>query len=69
MHIRVDCYAGFRGEETPRSFYLGEKKLEILEVISRWVEPDYRWFKVRGDDSGVYALRQDIRSGNWALIQ
>lgn len=67
--IRVDCYSGYRSEETPRSFYLGEKKLEIVEVMSRWMEPDYRWFKVRGDDGGLYALRQDIRLGNWVLIQ
>ena len=69
IQIRVDCYSGYRGEETPRRFYVGEKKLEIVEVISRWLEPDYRWFKVRAHDNGLYALRQDIRSGIWVLIR
>jgi len=35
LAIRVECYAGYRGEETPVRFYLGERKIEVVEVIDR----------------------------------
>jgi hypothetical protein len=66
--IRVECYAGFRGEETPRRFYLGERKIEVVAMLDRWLGPDHRYFKVRGDDDGLYILRHDSESGTWELI-
>jgi hypothetical protein len=50
MRIRVECYAGYRGEETPRRFFLGERAVEVREVVDRWLAPDHRYFKVRGSD-------------------
>ncbi|MBW1751927.1 MAG: hypothetical protein JRJ46_02225, partial [Deltaproteobacteria bacterium] len=46
MRIRVECYAGYRGEETPRRFWLGAKKIEVQDVLDRWMAPDHRYFKV-----------------------
>jgi len=34
MAIRIECYAGYRGEEEPRVFWLGERRLEVVE---RWI--------------------------------
>jgi hypothetical protein len=65
----VDCYAGYRGEEEPRGFLLGEQRVEVVEILDRWMEPDHRYFKVRGDDGGQYVLRHDVRSGSWDLTQ
>lgn len=65
--IQVDCYAGYRGEETPRRFMIGSDLIEVVSVIDRWVTPDYRCFKIEGDDHRVYILRQSISSGNWQL--
>lgn len=67
MRIRVECYAGHRGEETPRRFYLGERAVEVSEVLDRWLSPDHRYFKVRGSDGGEYLLRHDADSGEWEL--
>jgi len=50
VDLRVECYSGHRGEETPRRFYLGNRHIEVAEVIDRWLGPDHRYFKVRGDD-------------------
>ena len=47
LTIDVDCYAGHRGEETPRRFARGEQLVEILAVVDQWVSPDHRYFKVR----------------------
>jgi hypothetical protein len=67
LHILVECYAGHRGEETPSSFQLGKRRVEVMEVIDRWLAPDDRYFKVRGDDGSVYILRHDVTSNRWEL--
>lgn len=65
--IRVDCYAGHRGEETPRRFFLGEREIEVMDVVDRWLDPQYRYFKVRGSDGGVYILRHDVPKDHWEM--
>lgn len=66
--IRVDCHAGHRGEETPRRFHLGTRKVEVAEVVDQWLAPDHRYFKVVGEDGGRYILRHDTSTGRWALV-
>ena len=67
LTIRVECYAGHRGEETPKRFFMGDKAIEIEEVIDRWLAPEYRYFKVRGGENDIYILRQDEQSQRWEL--
>jgi hypothetical protein len=65
--IRVECYAGYRGEEEPRRLFLGRRGIDIREILDRWLEPDHRYFKVRGDDGAVYILRHDVAGGRWDM--
>lgn len=65
--VRVECYAGYRGEETPRRFFIGTRRIEAVEVIDRWLAPDHRYFKIRGDDGDVYILSHDTETGGWEL--
>jgi len=67
MAIRVECYAGYRGEQEPRAFRLGERRLEVGEIVDRWLEPDRRWFKCRASDGNAYILRHDETTGEWDL--
>jgi len=67
MKIRVQCYAGHRGEEEPRAFDLGERRLEVIEIIDRWLAPDHRYFKVCAGDGNVYILRHDELAGEWEM--
>ncbi len=67
IDVRVECYGGYKGEETPRRFYFGERKIEVTEVLDRWLDPDHRYFKVRGGDGVVYILRHDTRTLVWEL--
>jgi hypothetical protein len=66
LQVRVECYAGHRGEETPRRFTLG-RTIEVAEVLDAWLAPDHRYFKVRGDDGACYILRNDVLTGRWEL--
>lgn len=67
MAIRVECYAGYRGEQEPRAFWLGERRLEVVELVDRWYGPDYRYFRCLADDGDRYVLRHDEQSGEWDL--
>ncbi len=65
--IRVECYAGYRGEETPRRFHLGDKAEDVVEVLDRWLSPEYRYFKCLSSDGSTYLLRHDVRADCWEL--
>ena len=65
--IIVECYAGYRGEETPRLLRIGEREVAVVEVIDRWLAPDHRYFKLRGDDGGNYIIRHDPYRDTWEL--
>jgi hypothetical protein len=68
MEIAVECYAGYRGEETPRRFSIGERSVQVARVIDRWMTPDHRYFRLEDDDGRVYVLRQTVVGGKWELI-
>jgi hypothetical protein len=65
--IRVECYGGYRGEQEPRRFWLGERPIAVAEILDRWLSPEHRYFKVRADDDGTYILRHDTRADRWEL--
>ena len=67
LSISVECYAGYRGEETPLRFRLGDRLVEVSDVLDRWLAPEHRYFKVRTAEGDTYILRHDIISGAWEL--
>jgi len=68
MEIKVACYAGYKGEETPKKVFLGDAIIQVVEVLDCWLAPDHRYFKCKGDDGGVYIIRHDVASGHWELV-
>ena len=67
MTIDVECYAGYRGDQEPRAFTIGDRRLTVREVQDRWAGPDYRYFRVAASDGDTYVLRHDERTGEWTL--
>jgi hypothetical protein len=67
MPIRVECYAGYRGEQEPRAFWLGERRFDVVELLDRWLDPAHRYFKVKVDDGRTFILRHDALSDEWDL--
>lgn len=65
--LRVECYAGYRGEQTPRAFGIGERRIEVAQVLDQWLAPDHRYFKVADATGDIYILRHDVSSGRWQL--
>ena len=67
MQITVECYAGYRGEETPRRIQMGDQYLEVTEILDRWLAPDHRYFKLKMGDDSVWIIRHDTIHATWEL--
>lgn len=65
--LKVQCYAGYRGEQTPRRFVLRNHLFEIDEILDCWLAPTHRYFKVLANDGGIYILRHDAAQDRWDL--
>jgi hypothetical protein len=67
LSVGVECYAGHRGEQTPRALILGEQRIPIADVLDAWLAPEHRYFKLKGADGDTYLVRHDERSNTWEL--
>ena len=67
LEIAVECYAGYRGEQTPRVLVLGDRRVAVSYVVDQWLAPDHRYFKMRAEDGDTYIVRQEVASGAWTL--
>ena len=67
LTVDVECYAGHRGEQTPRALSVGGRRIAVAEVLDAWLAPDHRYFKLRGADGDTYLVRHDERSNTWEL--
>ena len=50
-----------------RAFYLDDQRIEVMEIIDRWLSPDHRYFRVQAYDGSMYILRHDEAAGEWEL--
>jgi len=74
--IEVECYAGYKGQESPRAFaYLG-KRYEVLDILDRWyqagpVPGDVRhdYFKVKTTGGEIFLIRYTPRFQAWTLCR
>ena len=67
MVVRVEAYSGYKADERPLRFQLGERWLEVEEVVDRWYDPDAVCFRARADDGSFYVLRHREGTGEWTL--
>ena len=65
--LKIEFYSGYKGDETPRRIWLGSKQIEIMEIVKRWMSPDERYFKVKGDNGSTYTICQDLSSYKWKV--
>jgi hypothetical protein len=67
MIVQVECYAGHRGEQTPRRIAFDGRSVELIELLDSWLAPDHRYFKMQGADGATYILRHDEPSSRWEI--
>ena len=69
--IRVIAYSGHKGEEIPRAFVLGGKRIEVVEIQESWIEEGIgdrttrRFFKVKGSDGRIHKIFYDEKAAEW----
>jgi hypothetical protein len=69
--VHVMAYSGNRGEEIPRAFVLGGKRIEVVEIQKGWIEEGIedrtirRFFKVKGSDGGIHKIFYDEKAAQW----
>jgi hypothetical protein len=66
--VDVACGTGPAGEAVPRRFAFGGRSVDVIEVLDRWPGADHLYVKLRGSDSAIYILRQDLARDLWQLV-
>jgi hypothetical protein len=66
--VKVECYAGYRGEQEPRALEMDGNRVAVRSILDRWLSPDHRYFKLSGSDGCEYILRYDESSRTWELV-
>ena len=66
--VRVECYAGYKGDERPVRLHFREKALEIVETEDRWYAPGATFFRVLVEGGDRYLLRHEEAQDAWSLI-
>ena len=66
--IKVECYAGYRGEEEPRTLEMGGNTIAVASILDRWLSPDHRYFKIMDADACEYIIRNDMNMQIWELV-
>ncbi len=67
-YLRVEAYAGYKGEETPRAFVHGGMRRRVEEVVAQWYTDQHCYFRVCTDDGYRYVLRYDLERFQWELV-
>ncbi|MDA8082349.1 MAG: hypothetical protein M0024_01680 [Nitrospiraceae bacterium] len=70
---RVVVYSGYRGEESPRAFFISDEKITVAEIIGMWVDESVhdrsrkRFFRIKGSDDKIYTLCHDPETSEWSF--
>ena len=65
--VRVETYSGFKADERPLRFRLGDRWLSVEEIVDRWYDPDATYYRVKTDDGDLYILRHAEPADEWTL--
>lgn len=69
MKVKVECFAGRRGDERPVRLKLRDRDYIIEEIQDHWNGLDGEFFKVLVDGGDLYILRRRAVGGadEWSL--
>jgi len=73
--IEVIAYSGYRDEETPRTILFHGERIEVIEVLSQWIEERSddrarkRFYQVKGSDKNLHRIYYDEKTMEWFRIR
>ena len=65
--VRVECHSGYKKDERPVRFIIGDRTFEVVEIDDQWYSPEAIYFRVLADDGKIYLLRHDEIQDRWSL--
>lgn len=65
--VEVGAYSGYRANERPLFFILGDQRIDVRDVISRKRELERDLFEILADDGKVYLLSWHRTLDLWFL--
>ncbi len=75
IQVKVECYSGYKADESPLCFYLDNMRFEIEAITDRWFQaenkpgfPKADYFRVQTKDGRQYILKHEQVSGKWYLV-
>lgn len=68
VRIKVEAYSGYKADERPVSFTIGDKVFRVKEVLDRWSGEDHDYFKLMAGDGYVYIIRYDRDEDEWEMV-
>ncbi len=69
--IEVIPYSGYRDNERPASFSVRREKIEVVEILDRWIEEGLedrvrkRFFRLKGSDGNIHLIYYDEKASEW----
>jgi hypothetical protein len=74
--VKVECHSGYKADEYPVCFYLGEARFGIIEITDRWYQGDTNpefpaadYFKVLTFDGNQHIIKHEIKPDRWYLYE
>ena len=67
--IKVNAYSGYKANERPLSFSIGDLKIRVIKIIDRWSDPGRDCFTVQGDDGKKHTLFWERETDLWFVLE
>ena len=67
MQLIVESYSGYKANERPLKFWIGEKPFFVESVDDQWRGIDAMYFRVRADDGNTYVIKHIESTDVWIL--
>jgi hypothetical protein len=67
MQLIVESYSGYKANERPVKFWVGDKPVFVESIEDQWRGIDAMYFRVRADDRNTYVLKYNESTDLWTL--
>lgn len=67
MLLHVASRAGASGDLEPFAFLVGDRRIDVVRVIDRWIGNDDSYYKIQASDLAIYILRFTASQTKWEL--
>ena len=67
MNIQVESYSGYKVNQRPIKFWIGDRVFFVESIEDQWRGTDAVYFRVHADDGKTYILRYTETTDTWTL--